>query len=78
MKTPRQYHSKRKIEEKEYDISVNLPEYHKGFHIYQSAVDKENESYVILQVVKDSWLWMVYLGIIVLAIGATHAIFNAE
>ena len=76
LKTPRQYHSKLIIEEKEYDISVNSPAYHKGFHIYQSAFDKEHESYVVLQLVKDPWLWMVYLGIIVLAMGSILLIFK--
>ncbi len=76
MKTVRQYHSKLNIEDTIYDICVNKPAFHKGYHIYQSAYDRENENYVVLQVVRDPWLWVVYIGIVMLAIGSMLLIFK--
>ena len=68
--TPRQYHSKLLVEGDLRDISVNSPTKYKGYHIYQNGYDQQGQRYVVLQVVRDPWLWVVWLGFAMLAVGS--------
>lgn len=68
--SPRQYSSVLRIDGKEYETSVNHPCLCKGFYIYQSDYDQENGEYSVLKVVRDPWLPVVFLGMLLLAAGA--------
>lgn len=62
----------------ETDILVNKPLLIAGWHVYQKDYHKELKDfsdYSIFEVVYDPWLWVVYLGIIMLMIGAVLLIF---
>jgi hypothetical protein len=52
-------------------ILVNHPVKYKGYQIYQSGFDLKHGAVIsILEVVRDPWLPVVYLGLIMLTIGA--------
>jgi len=51
-------------------IEVNDPLHHGGYHFYQSDYDHEAGRYTVLQVVSDSGLWLVWLGMVLLVGGA--------
>lgn len=50
--------------------SVNHPAYYNGWYIYQSGYDQQHQQYSILKLVRDPWLPLVYLGMVLLAFGA--------
>ena len=68
--TPRQFYSDLSINDKKMTASVNSPVKYDGYMIYQSGYDVRNGSYTILQIVRDPWLWIVWTGIAMLAIGS--------
>lgn len=68
--SPRQYSSLLQIDGKEYETSVNHPCLCRGFYIYQSDYDQESGEYSVLKVVRDPWLSVVFLGMLLLAVGA--------
>jgi len=51
-------------------IEVNDPLHYGGYHFYQSDYDHEAGRYTVLQVVSDSGLWLVWLGMVLLVAGA--------
>jgi len=54
-------------------VDVNKPFEIEGYKIYQFGYDYEagkDSSYSILELVRDPWLWTVYLGIIMMLCGA--------
>jgi len=51
-------------------IEVNDPLHWGGYHFYQSDYDHEAGRYTVLQVVSDSGLWLVWLGMVLLVGGA--------
>jgi len=59
-------------------VKVNKPVNVMGWNIYQKDYNKylgEYSDYSVFEVNKDPWLWFVYSGIIMLAIGAIMLIF---
>lgn len=53
-------------------IEVNKPYKYMGYKIYQQGFDNANgQDITILEVVKDPWLPVVYIGLIMLTIGST-------
>jgi len=52
------------------NVSVNHPCWFKGWVIYQSDYDHDNCSYSVLRMVKDPWLAVTMLGMLMLAVGA--------
>ncbi|GEM_PF-799291 len=50
--------------------SVNHPCRYKRYMIYQEAYDMEHAAYSILRVVRNPWLPLTYLGMLLLAIGS--------
>ncbi len=58
--------------EKNIKIEVNAPYKTKGYNVYQQGFDKSNGyNLSILEIVKDPWLPVVYVGLIMLVIGST-------
>ena len=68
--SPKQYSSTLTIDGKELTTAVNHPCRYKGYWIYQSDYDHEYGRYSVLKVVRDPWLGVVFLGMILLAIAA--------
>jgi len=50
--------------------SVNHPCHHKGWFIYQNSYDRTNPDSSVLELVRDPWLPVVFLGMLILSIGA--------
>ncbi|MCQ2349497.1 MAG: cytochrome c biogenesis protein ResB [Paludibacteraceae bacterium] len=50
--------------------SVNHPAHYKGWWIYQSDYDRANGDFVVLQLVRDPWLPLVYLGFVLMVVSA--------
>jgi hypothetical protein len=50
-------------------IEVNDPLHWGGYHFYQSDYDHEAGRYTVLQVVSDSGLWLVWVGMVLLVAG---------
>lgn len=68
--SPKQYTSVLDIDGERYETSVNNPCYHRGYFIYQSDFDHERGEYSVLSLVADPWLPVVYIGLLLMAIGA--------
>lgn len=68
--SPKQYSSILEIDGKEFSTSVNHPCRYKGYWIYQYDYDRQYGQYSILKVVRDPWLWIVFLGFALLAVSA--------
>lgn len=50
--------------------SVNHPAHYQGWWIYQSNYDREQGEFCILQMVRDPWLPVVYIGLALMTLGA--------
>lgn len=50
-------------------IEVNLPLKYQGYIFYQMSYDKDNLSYTTLEVVRDPWLPLFYIGALLLVLG---------
>ena len=68
--SPIQYTSTLYLDGKEFRTSVNHPCRYKGYGIYQMDFDRENGTYSVLELVRDPWLPVVFLGLLLLASGA--------
>jgi len=73
---PKQFTSSLIVEGKKMDTSVNSPCYYDGYAIYQDGYDPEEQSYSVLQLVKDPWLPFVYFGMLLLAAGSSMMLFS--
>jgi len=60
----------RELPETEKVIEVNDPLHYGGYHFYQNDYDKSAWRYSIIGVVRDSGLWVVYAGFILLMAGS--------
>ncbi len=74
--SPRQFTSHLLVEGEPMTTSVNHPCHYKGYTLYQDSYDHEAQSYTVLQVVRDPWLPLVYLGMLLLAIGSVMLLFG--
>jgi len=72
--SPKQYTSILDIDGKTKFTSVNHPCIHKGFIIYQSDYDHINKEYSVVGLVRDPWLPLTFLGMLLLAIGAVSTL----
>ena len=68
--SPRQYTSRLRIDGKACEVSVNHPLRHGGYTIYQDSYDQQAGSFTVLQLVRDPWLPLIFVGIALLAAGA--------
>ena len=69
-RSPRQYTSRLRIDGKACEVSVNHPLRHGGYTIYQDSYDQQAGSFTVLQLVRDPWLPLIFVGIALLAAGA--------
>ncbi len=74
--TPRQFYSDLQINDKEIKVSVNSPGRYDGYMLYQSGYDTKNGQYIILQIVRDPWILIVWIGVAMLSLGALIMIFR--
>lgn len=68
--SPKQYTSIITIDGKEMKTAVNSPCRYEGWDIYQSDYDPYEMNYSVLKLVRDSWIPVVYAGMLLLVIGA--------
>ena len=68
--SPKQYRSIIDIDGRTLETKVNHPCRYRGWRIYQNDFDQERGSYSVLQLVRDPWLSLVFLGLFLLAAGA--------
>lgn len=68
--SPRQYTSTLSIDGKTLQTSVNHPCRYRGYSIYQSGYDIDSGHYSVLKIVRDPWLPVVTLGVLMLLSGA--------
>ena len=68
--SPRQYTSHLLVDAKELTTAVNSPATYRGYTILQSGYDRQAHRYTILQIVREPWLPLVYIGMILLALGS--------
>ena len=76
--TPKQYTSMLEVTDAARDgrktsipTSVNHPARYRRYYIYQEGYDRENQAYTVLRAVRDPWLPLVYVGMILLMFGAS-------
>lgn len=69
-KSPKQYTSLLNIDGEIRKTSVNHPCRHKGYTIYQSGYDVDNQQYSIIKFVRDPWLPLIFLGAVMMVAGA--------
>ncbi|MEG1885414.1 MAG: cytochrome c biogenesis protein ResB [Alistipes sp.] len=74
--SPRQYRSELQIDGHACPIEVNAPAHTKGYTIYQESYDRAHNAYTVLLLVRDPWLWVVWLGMGLLAVGSCLFIFR--
>ena len=68
--SPRQYTSTLSLDGTEVRTSVNHPARHRGYLIYQYGFDREYGRYSVLKTVRDPWLPIVFIGMLILVSGA--------
>ena len=74
--SPRQFTSDIMVDGKAMSVSVNNPCYIQGYTLYQDSYDWEALQYTVLQVVRDPWLPVVFLGMSLLALGSVLLLFG--
>ena len=68
--SPKQYTSTLLVDGRRMRTSVNHPCRYKGYRIYQSDYDRKEGAYSVLKLVRDPWLPVVFLGLLLLAAAA--------
>lgn len=74
--SPKQFTSRIMVDDEQMETSVNSPASYQGYTIYQDSYDWEHGQYSILQLVRDPWLPIVYLGMALLAMGSVMLLFG--
>lgn len=74
--SPRQFTSHLLVDGQEMEVAVNSPVSHQGYTLYQESYDAMAGSYTVLQVVRDPWLPVIYLGMLLLAVGSVLLLFG--
>lgn len=72
--SPKQYSSEFSVEGKHLRTAVNSPCRHKGWMIYQYSFDKDRPDVSVLGFVRDPLLPVIYLGMLLLALGTVLSI----
>lgn len=74
--SPRQFTSQLLVDGQPMTVAVNAPCSYQGYAFYQEGYDREAGQYTVLQLVRDPWLPLVYLGMALLAIGSILLLFG--
>ena len=74
--SPRQFTSKIIVDGKEMSVAVNEPVSYDGYTLFQESYDREFGQYTVLQVVRDPWLPVIYVGMLLLALGSIMLLFG--
>lgn len=83
---PKRFYSEVTIYEKDkdtksYTLEVNKPLYIGGWHIYQKSYDQQMgrwSNLSIIELVRDPYLWIVYIGCIMMIIGSLFLIIKGK
>ncbi len=68
--SPKQFSSVLDVDGKTLVTSVNHPCRYRGYRIYQYSYDEVGGTYSVLKLVRDPWLPLIYIGMLLLAAGA--------
>lgn len=68
--SPCQFTSHLIVGDRRVSVAVNAPVSVDGYTLYQDSYDRQGGRYTVLQVVRDPWLPVIYLGMLLLAVGA--------
>ncbi len=74
--SPKQYTSHLIVDGKPLSVSVNNPVSYDGYTLYQDSYDNLYGQYSVLLVVRDPWQPVVFLGMVLLALGAVMLLFG--
>ena len=74
--SPRQFTSKIIVDGKDMSVAVNEPVSYDGYTLFQESYDREFGQYTVLQVVRDPWLPVIYVGMLLLAVGSIMLLFG--
>lgn len=75
-KSPRQFTSDLLVDGQHFTTQVNAPASYKGYTLYQDSYDRTANRYTVLQVVRDPWLPVIYIGMMLLAAGSILLLFG--
>lgn len=75
-KNPRQFTSHLLVDGRQLTTQVNAPASYKGYTLYQDSYDRTTGRYTVLQVVRDPWLPIIYIGMVLLAAGSILLLFG--
>lgn len=75
-KSPRQFTSDLLVDGRQLTTQVNAPASYKGYTLYQDSYDRTTGRYTVLQVVRDPWLPIIYIGMVLLAAGSILLLFG--
>lgn len=73
---PRQFTSRLLVEGEQLSVAVGEPVSCDGYTLYQDSYDRQGRRYTVLQVVRDPWLPIVYIGMLLLAAGSIMLLFG--
>lgn len=74
--SPKQFTSQLLIDGERMSVAVNEPASHKGYTFFQESYDREGEQYTVLLVVRDPWLPVIHLGMVLLGLGSVMLLFG--
>ena len=74
--SPRQFTSHIYLGGEHRSVAVNEPVSHQGYTFFQESYDREGGTYTVLLVVRDPWLPVIYLGMLLLAAGSIMLLFG--
>lgn len=75
-RSPRQFTSRLVVGGEPMEVAVNSPVTYQGYTIYQDSYDRQYGRYTVLQLVRDPWLPIIYLGMAMLAVGSVLLLFG--
>ncbi len=74
--SPKQFTSSLVVGGEKMQTSVNHPCSFAGYSIYQDSYDPMEQRYTILQLVRDPWLPLVYVGMLLLVMGSAFLLYG--
>lgn len=75
-KSPRQFTSDILVDGEHLTTQVNAPASYQGYTLYQDSYDRAAGRYTVLQIVRDPWLPIIYIGMMLLAAGSILLLFG--
>lgn len=74
--TPRRFRSELRFDDRPASVEVNHPVRYGGYTFFQDSYDTRHGAYTVLLLVRDPWLWVVWVGVALLAAGSLLLLFG--